>query len=143
MSRSIKLKKGFDIRIKGAAQTVLATVAEPVIYGVKPVDFPGLTPKLNVKPGDKVQSGTPLFHDKLQPEILFTSPVSGTVLAVERGDRRKMLEVTVEKSGNEQINFGKADPLSLSPEQIKEKLLLSGLWPAIRQRPYHIIAKPG
>jgi Na+-transporting NADH:ubiquinone oxidoreductase subunit A len=142
MSRSIKLKKGFDIRIKGAAQALLATAAEPVTYGVKPVDFPGLTPKLDVKPGDKVQAGTALFHDKLQPEILFTSPVSGTVLAVERGDRRKMLEVTVEKSGNEQISFGKADPLSLSSDQIKEKLMMSGLWPSIRQRPYHIIAKP-
>jgi len=143
MSRSIKLKRGFDIRIKGAAQTVLATAAEPGIYGVKPVDFPGLTPKLNVKPGDKVQSGTAVFYDKLQPEILFTSPVSGTISAVERGDRRKILEVSIEKSGNEQVNFGKADPVGLSPDQIKEKLLMSGLWPAIRQRPYHIIAKPG
>ncbi len=71
MSRSIKLKKGFDIRIKGAAEKVLAAAADPVLFGVKPVDFPGLTPKLNVKPGDKVQAGSPLFHDKLQPEIII------------------------------------------------------------------------
>lgn len=143
MSRSIKLKKGFDIRIKGNAAKVLTTAADPVLFGVKPVDFPGLTPKLDVRPGDKVQSGSPLFHDKLKPEIVFTSPVSGTVLSVERGDRRKMLEVVVEKSGNEQIDFGKADPSSLTSDKIKEKLLISGLWPSIRQRPYHVIANPG
>jgi len=142
MSRSIKLKKGFDIRIKGIADKVLVAAAEPVMYGVKPVDFPGLTPKLNVRPGDKVQAGTPLFHDKNKPGILFTSPVSGTVVSVERGDRRKMLEVTVEKNGSEKIDFGKSDPASLSRDKIKEKLLQSGLWPAIRQRPYHVIAEP-
>ncbi len=91
---------------------LLLQAADPVMFGVKPVDFPGLTPKLNVRPGDKVQAGTPLFHDKLRPEIVFTSPVSGTVLSVERGDRRKMLEVVVERSGSEQIDFGKADPVS-------------------------------
>jgi Na+-transporting NADH:ubiquinone oxidoreductase subunit A len=143
MSRSINLKKGFDIRIKGNAEKVIAITTDPVLFGVKPVDFPALIPKLNVRPGDKVQSGSPLFHDKLTPEILFTSPVSGTVLSVERGDRRKMLEVVVERSGSEKIDFGKADPSGLTREKIKEKLLVSGLWPAIRQRPYHVIAKPG
>jgi Na+-transporting NADH:ubiquinone oxidoreductase subunit A len=142
MSRSIKLKKGFDIRIKGAAEKVLAAAPEPVMFGVKPVDFPGLTPKLNVKPGDEVQAGTPLFHDKLRPGIVFVSPVSGTVFSVERGDRRKILEVVVEKRGNEHINFGKSDLSVLSGDKIKEKLLASGLWPAIRQRPYHVIANP-
>jgi len=143
MSKSIKLKKGFDIRIKGASEKVIASVSQPEKFAVKPVDFPGLTPKLNVKPGDKVLAGTPLFHDKLQPEIVFTSPVSGIVLSLERGDRRKMLEVVVEKSGSENIDFGKGDPSRLSRAEIREKLLASGLWPAIRQRPYHVIAKPG
>ena len=143
MSKSIKLKKGFDIRIKGAAEKIIATASQPEKFGVKPVDFPGLTPKLNVKPGDKVQAGTPLFHDKLHPEIVFTSPVSGTVLSVERGERRKMLEVVVERNGSESIDFGKADPAVMTRAEITEKLLASGLWPAVRQRPYHVIAKPG
>jgi Na+-transporting NADH:ubiquinone oxidoreductase subunit A len=143
MSRYIKLKKGFDIRIKGVAEKIVTRDIDPVLFGVKPIDFPGITPKLNVKPGDKVQSGTPLFHDKIRPEIVFTSPVSGTVISVERGDRRKMLEVVVEKSGIDYIDFGKTDPATLSRDKIKERLLESGLWPAIRQRPYHVIAKPG
>jgi Na+-transporting NADH:ubiquinone oxidoreductase subunit A len=143
MSVTIKLKKGFNIRIKGSAEKVIDTFPEPVFYGVKPVDFPGLTPKLNVKPGDRVQAGSPLFHDKVHPEIVFTSPVSGTVLSIERGDRRKMLEVVVEKNGNEYITFPKSDPVNLSGEQITQSLLSSGLWPLIRQRPYNIIATPG
>lgn len=142
MSSSVKLKKGLDIRIKGGAEKVLATEVQPTYYGVKPVDFPGLTPKLNVKPGDKVLAGTPLFHDKIHPEILFTSPVSGKVLSITRGDRRKLLEIVVEKNGDEFIDFGKSDPASLSRGKIKKTLLISGLWPAVRQRPYHIVAHP-
>jgi len=142
MSKTIRLKKGFDIPLTGKAEKKLSGAADPLFYGVKPVDFPGLIPKLNVRPGDSVKAGSPLFHDKLRPEILFTSAVSGTVISVERGDRRKMLEVIVEKSGNDFIDFGKADPSSLTAESIKEQLLNSGLWPAIRQRPYHVIASP-
>jgi Na+-transporting NADH:ubiquinone oxidoreductase subunit A len=142
MSLSVKLKKGLDIRIKGAAETTFAGVVQSTHYAVKPIDFPGLTPKLNVKEGDKVLAGSPLFHDKIHPEVLFTSPVSGKVVSITRGDRRRLLEVVVEKSGEEFIDFGKADSSGLSRERITEVLLNSGLWPAIRQRPYHIIAHP-
>ncbi len=140
MSSSVKLKKGLDIRIKGGAEKILAADVESSLYGVKPVDFPGLTPKLDVKPGDKVSAGSTLFHDKIRPEIKFTSPVSGKVLSLERGDRRKLLEVVIEKEGDEFIDFGRSDPGMFSREKIKETLLNSGLWPAIRQRPYHIVA---
>lgn len=140
MSLSVKLKRGLDIKISGVPEKTLTSMPDSLYYGVKPIDFPGLTPKLNVKVGDKVMAGSPLFHDKLHPEVLFTSPVSGTVTQVTRGDRRKMLEVVVEKSGDQFIDFGKSDPSALSRDQIKESLLKSGLWPAIRQRPYHIIA---
>jgi Na+-transporting NADH:ubiquinone oxidoreductase subunit A len=142
MSRSIKLRKGFDIRISGAAKKVIAGIPGSASFGLRPVDFPGLTPKLDVKPGDSVKAGSPLFHDKLHPEIVFTSPVSGIVMSVERGDRRKILEVVVEQNGDEFAEFGKADPGALSREKIKEKILASGLWPAIRQRPYNVVAKP-
>jgi len=143
MSKTIRLKRGFDIPLAGIAEKIISGATGPRFYGVKPVDFPGLIPKLNVKPGDFVKAGSPLFHDKLRPEILYTSPVSGTVVSVERGERRKMLEVIVEKSGNEFVDFGKADPASLPPGRIREQLLKSGLWPAIRQRPYHVVAGPG
>ena len=142
MFRSVKLKKGFDIRLDGVAEKVIAGETIPARYGVKPVDFPGLTPKLNVRPGDKVKAGSPLFHDKVHPEIFFTSPVSGSVSSVLRGERRKMLEVVVERDGNDNIDFGRENPENLSGEEVKNKILLAGLWPAIRQRPYHVIANP-
>jgi len=142
MSVSIRLKRGFDLRIKGPAEKKLASEVHPSHFGVKPTDFPGLTPKLNVKTGDKVLAGSPLFHDKIRPEILFTSPVSGTVTYVTRGDRRKLLEIVVEKEGDEFIDFGKSDPSSLSRDKIKDTLLKSGLWPAVRQRPYNVVAHP-
>jgi Na+-transporting NADH:ubiquinone oxidoreductase subunit A len=142
MSLSKKLKRGLDIKITGKAEKVLITEYNSALYGVKPVDFPVLTPKLDVKPGDSVLAGSPLFHDKQRPEIKYVSPVSGRVAAVTRGDRRKVLEVVVEKDGDEFFSFGKADPGDLSPEKIRASLLNSGLWPAIRQRPYHIVANP-
>lgn len=142
MSVSVKLKKGFDLRLEGIAEKKMTVRIDLPLYAVKPTDFPGLTPKLEVKPGDKVQAGTTLFTDKLTPQIRFTSPVSGTVASVNRGDRRKLLEVVIEKSGDEAIDFGSQDLSILPAEKIRELLLISGLWPAIRQRPYHIIAKP-
>jgi Na+-transporting NADH:ubiquinone oxidoreductase subunit A len=143
MSRSKKLKKGFDIRLEGIAQKRLAGAVSPVMFGVKPIDFPGLIPKLDVKPGVDVLAGTPVFHDKLRPDIKFTSPVSGKIVSVERGDRRKVLEVIIERAGTGSVDFGKADAGKITAEQIKEHLLESGLWPSIRQRPYHVVANPG
>ena len=78
MAKIVKLKKGLNIRIKGDAEKILAPVVQIGLYGVKPIDFPGLVPKLCVKPDDIVKAGTPLFFNKLLPEIKFTSPVSGS-----------------------------------------------------------------
>ena len=142
MSLSVNLKRGLDIRMTGKADRILAGEVDSALYAVKPVDFPGLIPKLNVKPGDLVSAGSPLFHDKIRPEIIFSSPVSGKVVSINRGDRRKLLEVVVEKEGNEYLDFGVSDVTLLSREKIKEMLLISGLWPAVRQRPYHVIANP-
>lgn len=142
MTASVKLRRGFDIRLNGAAEKIISRAGDSFFYAVKPTDFPGLIPRLNVKTGDKVLAGTSLFHDKSHPEILFTSPVSGKVAAINRGERRALLEVIIEKEGDEYLNFGKADPGQSSRELIKKILMISGLWPVIRQRPYHIVANP-
>jgi Na+-transporting NADH:ubiquinone oxidoreductase subunit A len=142
MSLSVKLKKGLNIRMRGRAERILEEEMESATYGVKPIDFPGLIPKLSVKPGDNVLAGSPLFFDKMRPEIIFSSPVSGKVLSVTRGDRRKLLEVVVEKKGNEFIDFGISDPSALSRNEIIRSLLISGLWPSVRQRPYQVVANP-
>lgn len=143
MSKHFKLKRGFNIRLKGAAEAVLEDAPTPKTVALKPTDFPGLTPKLSVKADAQVKAGEALFFDKYNPEILFTSPVSGTVKAVNRGERRKILEIVVEPDGkNEFTEFTKADPSKMSRDEIREQLLNSGLWPFIKQRPYGIIANP-
>ena len=85
MSKIIKLRKGLDINLQGKASESLAEVPLAKQYAVSPLDFEGLTPKLLVKVGDKVKAGTPLFFDRKDSRVLFTSPVSGTVAAVNRG----------------------------------------------------------
>lgn len=142
MSKQIKLRKGLDIRMKGKADNILIPEERPGKYGLKPVDFPGLVPKMSVRPGDKVKAGSPLFYDKQRPAVIFTSPVSGVVQEVVRGEKRKILEVVVEAEGDLYEDFGKADPEALDREAVKEKILAAGLWPAIRQRPYNIVANP-
>lgn len=143
MSEVIKLRKGLNIKLKGKAEMILDTAPMPEVYALKPTDFQGLTPKLSVKPGQEVKAGDPLFYDKYYPEILFTSPVGGTVTSVNRGERRKILEVLVQVNENAgYAEFTKADPLSLAPEKIREQLLQSGVWPFIRRRPYGTIARP-
>lgn len=143
MSKVIKLKKGLDIRLKGEAERIIHQAELPDLFAVKPIDFPGLTPKLLVKPGDEVKAGSPLFFDKYKPEIVFTSPVSGKVEAVNRGERRKILEVLVKADQNIQYEeFGKLNPADAGREKVKELLLKSGAWPFIRQRPYAVVANP-
>lgn len=143
MSEVIKLRKGLDIKLKGSAEKVLEKLPAPELVAIKPTDFPGLTPKLSVKPGQEIKAGDALFYDKYHPEVLFTSPVGGKVVSVNRGERRRILEVVIE--GNLQadsLEFKKANPGELSADDIKSQLLSSGLWPFIKRRPYGTIASP-
>ncbi|MFO7755341.1 MAG: Na(+)-translocating NADH-quinone reductase subunit A [Bacteroidales bacterium] len=142
MSKQIKLRKGLDIRMKGKADKILIPGEKPDRYAVKPVDFPGLVPKMTVKPGAEVKAGTTLFFDKKNEDIKYTAPASGVVLDVVRGERRRILEVVLETKGDDYVDFGKADPAKLETDAIKKKLLESGLWPAVRQRPYNTVARP-
>jgi Na+-transporting NADH:ubiquinone oxidoreductase subunit A len=143
MSDLIRIKKGLDINLEGKAERNLSETKTSVFYAVKPTDFPGLTPKVIAKPGDEVKAGTPLFYDKYKPNVLFTSPVSGKISAINRGERRKILEFVVEADGKNQSEaFVKSNPNELSREVIKENLLKSGCWPYILQRPFAIIANP-
>lgn len=144
MSEIIKIKKGLDIRIKGAAEKVIVKAPVAEYYGVKPTDFHGLIPKLLVDVNQEVKSGSPLFSDKTKPEIVFTSPVNGKVESINRGERRKILEVVVKASEGEidYERFSKGSPLSMTVEEVKANLLRSGIWPTIRQRPYDIVANP-
>jgi Na+-transporting NADH:ubiquinone oxidoreductase subunit A len=143
MSETIRLRKGLNIKLKGSAKLELESLPVPGKVALKPTDFAGLTPKLMVKADAAIKAGEPLFYDKYHPEIIFTAPLGGKILSINRGERRRVLEVVIEtnvKAGS--IEFLKADPNSLSGEEIKDKILKSGLWPFIKKRPYGIIANP-
>jgi len=142
MSIVYSIRKGLDIKLIGDAEKTVVDLKSR-LYAVKPTDFIGCFPKMLVKEGDEVKAGSPLFFDKYREDIYFTSPVSGKVADIRRGAKRKLLEVIIESDGKyESLDFGPADPAKTEREAITEKLLKSGLWPAIRQRPYAVVAAP-
>ena len=143
MSKIIKLRKGLDIKLHGEAAQQLVEVPMAQEYAVSPLDYDGVTPKMLVKVGEQVKAGTPLFFDKNNERILFCAPVSGTVSAVNRGEKRKILNVTVTSDGQlTSEEFATPDLQKASREEVIEMLLKSGLWTMIQQRPYGIIANP-
>ena len=143
MSKYIKIKKGLNIQLKGEAEKIISNLPSPETFALKPTNFTDIIPKLMVKQGDEVQAGTPLFYDKNYEAIKFCSPVSGEVIEIIRGEKRRILEVKILADKEiRYVAFDKANPNDLSREAITEGLLNSGIWPFIRQRPYGIIANP-
>lgn len=139
---TIKLKKGLDIQMSGAAelQSKAAIISKEV--GIVPDYYEGITPKVAVKEGDTVKIGSPVLFDKNHPELKIVSPVSGTVKSVLRGERRKLLSVTIEQDGkNEQLELTKID-LKAGKETILATMLEAGFGAMLRQRPYDVIANP-
>lgn len=142
MSNTFKIKKGLDIKLVGEAEKVIREIPTK-LCAIKPPDFHGVFPKILVKEGDEVKAGTPLFFDKYRENIKFSSPVSGKVKEIRRGAKRVLLEISIEAAPEQEfVDFGAADPNSLDKKAVTEKLLNSGIWPMIRQRPYSIIANP-
>lgn len=143
MADLVKIKRGLDIPLVGEAEKTLQEAPKAEMYAVIPDDFHGVVPKILVKSGDAVKAGTPLMCDKNRPEVNFVSPVSGTVEAVNRGERRKVLEIVVKSDGKfESVEFEKLDAKKMDAQAIKETLLQSGLFAFIKQRPYDVIANP-
>ena len=143
MANVIKLRKGLDINLAGKASKEKVATAPSSLYGLSPSSFPGVTPKVAVKEGDHVLAGEPLFVNKACPEMGFASPVSGTVKAVVRGARRKVLMVTVEADAEQQAHdYGKAAVDQLDGKAVKDKLLQAGLFGYINQMPYAVVANP-
>lgn len=137
----LKIKKGLDLPLSGAVTDSVVRQVPAARVAVIPDDFPGFVPKVDVKEGETVQAGQPLMHHKQEPAVRLVSPVSGTVTAVVRGERRKVLRVEVEVSGN-------AAPLRFATESLTDAsavamaLAESGLLAMMRQRPYDIVPSP-
>ena len=143
MAQLIKTKRGLDIQIGGKAENTISGLKISEVVAVIPDHYHGITPKVVVKEGDVVKAGTPLFYNKAIESMKFVSPVSGKVLAVNRGERRKVLSITIQR--DEKTAYQEFSPKAvsqLSGEEIKSLLLASGLWMYVKQRPYDVIANP-
>jgi len=143
MSNDIRIKKGLDIKIVGEATLTKSDAIKSNFYSIKPEDFHGLTPKLLVKAGAKVKAGEPIFYDKSNESIQFVSPVSGEIVEIIRGEKRRILEVKIQAEKTQTfLEHQKIEVKSANAEDIKATLLASGCWPFIMQRPYDVIANP-
>ena len=143
MANVIKLHKGLNINLKGRAAEQKILLKSNGKYALMPDDFEGVTPKVVVKEGDKVQAGDALFVNKQYPEVKFASPVSGTVSAVVRGERRKVLCVKVDADAQQSfVDFGKKDVTKLDGKAVIDALLEAGIFGYVNQLPYAVSTNP-
>jgi Na+-transporting NADH:ubiquinone oxidoreductase subunit A len=145
----IKIKKGLDLPISGSPKQEISEGKRVSTVAILGPDYAGLKPTMSVQVGDVVKEGQLLFTDKKTPGVQYTSPGSGKVVAVNRGEKRAFLSVVVEIDGDaddnnaEQFKRWDAKQLDgLTPEQVKENLVMSGLWTALRSRPFSKVPAP-
>ena len=143
MANVIKLHKGLDIHLQGKAEETLIQLKSNGQYALVPDDFEGVTPKVVVKEGDIVKAGDALFVNKQYPEVKFASPVSGKVVEVVRGERRKVLCVKVQADAEQQyVDYGVKDVAKMDGKQVVDALLEAGIFGYINQLPYAVSTNP-
>lgn len=139
----VNLDKGFDIKLEGAASPVVAEGIKGNTFALQPANFRGVSPipKVLVEVGANVKAGDPLFFDKSNEAIKYVSPVSGEVIAINRGERRSIQEVVILADKTQAYRELPAIDLDQSSrEELVGFLLDAGAWPLLRQRPYDIVA---
>jgi Na+-transporting NADH:ubiquinone oxidoreductase subunit A len=143
MSKDIRIKKGLNINLLGAAKHTTSKAVLSNVYAINLNDFHGITPKMLVKEGAEVKAGEALFYNKNCEEMMFVSPVGGELIEINRGARRRILSIKIlaDKTQSDK-DHGTLDVTKASVQEIKGYLLKSGCWPFIKQRPYDIIANP-
>ena len=143
MSKDIRIKRGLTLRLEGEAEKELAKAPRSKTYAIKPPDFHTVVPKMVVKEGAKLLAGDEIFYSKYTEEIRFTTPVSGVLKEIKRGDKRKILEVIIEADAEDSYrDFGKLDAAKADVKDVRERILESGCGAFIMQRPYDIVADP-
>ncbi|MFT6245662.1 MAG: Na+-transporting NADH:ubiquinone oxidoreductase subunit A [Salibacteraceae bacterium] len=143
MSKTVRLRKGLDIRLIGVANKVRTEAQVPKTVTIRPTDFHGMTPKMLLKEGEQVKIGDIVFQDKYSDTIKYASPVNGTLKAIVRGAKRKIEEIVISADATQSFDGGTPiDYASLSGEEVKSTMLAAGLWPFVRQRPLDVVADP-
>jgi Na+-transporting NADH:ubiquinone oxidoreductase subunit A len=141
MEYKLKIRKGLNIRLKGVASKEIRDAEAPDLFAIKPSDFHGIKPKVIAKPETKVKIGTPVFFDKNNPEVLFVSPISGTISEIVRGEKRRILHINIKNDFKNDYENLDVPAYSDSRYKIVEFFCKSGLWPFFKQRPYGVIAE--
>ena len=147
MSKTIKLKKGFNLNLAGKPEKKITEISQPETFAIKPTDFSGmLRPKLLVKEGDTVKAGSPLFYEKPFESVMYASPVSGEIVEIKRGEKRKVLEVKILADREVEFesfkSYASSDLNGLSREEVITQMTAGGVWPGIIQRPFGVVANP-
>ncbi len=143
MSKDIRIKKGLNINLVGAAVLETSKAVLSNVYSLNMGDFHGITPKMLLKQGAEVKAGEPLFYNKNVENMLFVSPVSGELIEIERGARRRILSLKILADKEQEfLTSPLVDLAEATKQDIKIALLKGGCWPFIKQRPYDVIADP-
>ena len=135
----IKIRKGLDLPIAGRPEQTIYDGPAPNEAALLGGDYIGMRPTMKVKEGDTVKKGQILFEDKKNPGVVFTAPAAGVIAAINRGERRVLQSVVIRIAEGDEVLFEQyaADSLSeLTPEQVRRNLIRSGLWTALRTRPF-------
>ncbi|AMO57005.1 Na(+)-translocating NADH-quinone reductase subunit A [Endozoicomonas montiporae] len=142
----IKIKQGLDLPISGSPEQTITEGRAVRSVAVIGSDYVGMKPTMAISAGDRVKKGQLLFTDKKTPGVRYTAPASGTVAAVNRGEKRVLQSVMIDIDGNEEETFTayKTEELAgLTAEQVQENLNESGLWTALRTRPFSKVPELG
>jgi Na+-transporting NADH:ubiquinone oxidoreductase subunit A len=142
---SVRIKKGLDIPLQGRPEQVITNANDVSTVAVLGSDTSGLQPTVAVQLGQHVRLGEALFTDKRNPQVQFTSPGTGKVIAINRGDRRRLQSIVIRLDGDDEKTFGSCEPQQLPNlqfETVRDRLLTSGLWTAFRTRPFSRIPLP-
>lgn len=143
MSKDIRIKKGLNINLVGAAEQTTSKAVLSNVYAINLNDFHGITPKMLVKQGAEVKVGEPLFYNKNREDMMFVSPVSGELIEINRGARRRILSLKILADKEQAVaSHAPLEVAGASKDEVKSYLLKGGVWPFIKQRPYDIIADP-
>jgi Na+-transporting NADH:ubiquinone oxidoreductase subunit A len=138
----IRIKKGLDIPVSGKPVQTISYGAEVRHVAVVAEDYVGLRPAMRVAEGDRVRLGQVLLTDKRHPEIRFTAPGSGVVRGVHRAEKRRLVSVAIELDGDDQETFPTPDTTTVGGAEVRGILTQSGLWTALRTRPYNRVPDP-
>ena len=136
------IKKGLDIPIAGWPEATTTQGSPVTSVALVDDDYIGMKPTMSVAEGDRVKVGQLLFLDKKVPGVRYTSPGAGVVKAINRGAKRKFESIVIELDGEDSEDFGAYQPSELTDKLTRDRLVVSGLWTALRTRPFNRVPAP-